>query len=63
MVVSGRCPSGGGVAGAASRAKAALVSIIPSMAGITVAGYAMQNMINVATITGNRDMFACQFEC
>lgn len=63
MVEAGRFPAGGGVACTTSSPKVALVSIIRCMAGIAVAGSALENMIDMTTLAGDIDVLTCQFEC
>lgn len=62
MVEGGRQPAVSGVAGGAIFAELAVVFIILLVAGITVAGCALEDMINMTLLAGHSDMFTRQFE-
>ena len=62
MIVGGWDPAGCGVTFTTSGAKAALVRVFRCMARIAVGRCALQNLINMAILAGDVDVFAIQFE-
>lgn len=62
MIVKGRSPASGCVAGSTRVAKAALVGIIGRMAGKAVAGSALENMVDMTFLAGDGHVLAIQFE-
>lgn len=62
MVKGSWRPAGGGVAGTTIGAKAALVSIFFRMAGITIAGCALEHMFDMTILAGHVDVLTIQFE-
>jgi hypothetical protein len=62
VVKTGRQPAQGGMTGATACAKAAIMFIIPGMAGITIGGSSLKNIVDVAAFTSYVDMPARQFE-
>ena len=61
MVEAGRLPSFGAVAASAFGTEAALMHIVPLMAGDTVGGGVFVTLVRMTTVAGNLDMLAVQF--
>jgi hypothetical protein len=62
VVISCRCPAVSGMAGTTIGAQAALVGIFWRVAGNTIQGCALQDMIDMTFLAGDRGVFAGQFE-
>jgi len=62
VVVGGRFPCAGGVAGTAVRSVLTIVSIITRVAGKAVCGCAFEDAVDMTTQAGNLNVFSCQFE-
>lgn len=57
VVECSRQPAAGCMAASAARTEPAIVSIVTSMAGKAAGGCAFENVIDVAALTSNRDVF------
>ncbi len=62
VVDGGRQPTRRRMAGAAIRTKLSIVLVILGMAGVTTGRCAFEDVVDVASLAGDRDMFTFQFE-